>query len=212
MCWQDHSDRTVLDLAALIEHVDLSPFTSIEIQGGEPLAIPQARRFFELAAQTGRAVSFMTNGTIMSPEWAERIALSSSFIHFSLNAATKHTHEAINRGSSWEKVLRNICLVRSAKYRLNAALNIHGHVTIIPANLVEVPLFIRRFQDFGFDTAGFGFDRTIPAVLEGNPPLRSSLRQQIEQELTRLRGDAAAVHLPRLGMLGLVGSASEFQT
>src|ERR1700733_6357343 len=50
MCWQDHKDKSSLNVAKLIENVDLKPFENIELQGGEPLLTPAAKIFFDHAS------------------------------------------------------------------------------------------------------------------------------------------------------------------
>ena len=91
MCWQDGRSKESLDYDTLIRNVDLEPFESIEIQGGEPLCIKAAKKFFDYAASKGKKISLLTNGLLVNDEWAERFARHSRFVYFSLNAATKHT-------------------------------------------------------------------------------------------------------------------------
>ena len=74
MCWQDSRNTLALDFERMKENLDLEPFSSIEIQGGEPLFIPSAKTFFEYAAARGKKISFLTNGMMVSEEWAEKIA------------------------------------------------------------------------------------------------------------------------------------------
>ncbi len=155
MCVQDHRKGPCLDLGAIKKNVDLSPFGTIEMEGGEPLFMQASRDFFDLAASLGKKVSFLSNGTLIDEVWAEKIARHSDYIYVSLNGATKATHELVNAGSKWENVLRNIRRVRKWRKRLGTGLVIRGHMTLVRENLAEVPMFIREFKKFGVEKICF---------------------------------------------------------
>jgi len=89
MCVQDHRKPRAIDLAAMKPNLDLGPFQSVEMEGGEPLFIGSARGFFDYAVSQGKQVSFLSNGTLINDEWAGKIARHSRFIYISINAATK---------------------------------------------------------------------------------------------------------------------------
>jgi MoaA/NifB/PqqE/SkfB family radical SAM enzyme len=203
MCPQDHKSKTVLDYDKLIENLDLGPFDTINIQGGEPMAIASAKRFYDYAASQNKQPLFMTNGLLITDEWAEKIAAASAFIYISLNAATAGTHEMVNRGSKWETVLRNIKRLRDARERQGTGLKILGHMTIIVENIHEIPLFIRDFEQFGVDQIDFGYDSKVPAYLNGNPFLRIALKRDIYKALRAVK-DISLVDLKRIRMLGLL--------
>ncbi len=120
MCWQNSKKKRELDPEILIKNIDLSPIKQIDLQGGEPLYLKSARKYFDHCISQKKQVSFLTNGTIMSENWAEKIAQYSRAISISLNAATKVTHEQINLGSKWETVLDNIQLLRKAKNKIDS--------------------------------------------------------------------------------------------
>jgi len=203
MCWQDSRSRKVLDYDALTRNVDLYPFGSVEIQGGEPLLIPEAKRFFDYAVSKGKKPSFLTNGTLITPEWADKIGRHSLFLHVSINAATKETHEFVNRGSTWKTVLTNIRRVRTARDRYRSDLSILGHMTIVERNLAEIPLFIGRFTNLGFDKIEFGYDARVPGLLRKRPAEMRALRSGIRHELSRSRS-GKQVDVYRLRLLGLM--------
>lgn len=183
MCRRNIKDRASLDFEKIREQIDLSPFNSIEIQGGEPLFIEAAKKFFDYASSVNKKTSFLTNGILIDDEWAKKIALHSSFIYFSLNAATKETHEFINKGSSWELVLENIQKVRNARNELHTQLKIIGHMTIVMRNLEEIPLFIRIFSKLGFDSINFIYDVLVPFYLRCHPFKARKLSLKIKEEI-----------------------------
>jgi len=185
MCWQDHRDNTSLSYELIKDRVDLTPFHEIDIQGGEPLAIRSAREFFKHATEHGKRVSFLTNGLLVNDDWARRIAVGSFMVHFSLNAATKETHESINRGSNWDKVWENIKRVKKFKSQLGSPVKIIGHMTIVERNLYEIARFIDTMH-VEFDELNFCYDRRLPGYLRKIPEIQA----EISGDLARLGEEA----------------------
>ena len=207
MCWQDSNNKGCLDYKKLIGNVDITPFEYIELQGGEPLFIEDAKRYFDYVVSQGKMVSFLTNGLLINGEWAKKIALGSSFIHISLNAATKETHEAINRGSKWETVINSIQKLRYYKEKYHTNLKILGHMTIVIENLHEVPLFIRDFKKLGLDAIEFSYDfRTnnhLSNYLRINARKKIGVRSAIKSALRESR-NLPQIDLFDLRKIGLV--------
>lgn len=202
MCWQNSKSKRNMDYKKIAENVDITPFESIEILGGEPLFIPSAKKFFDYITSKGKKVSLLTNGTLINKKWAEKIALHSDFINISLNAATKETHEFINRGSRWELVLNNIQKLHNAREVLKTNLHIYGHMTIVRQNLMEISMFIERFRDFGFDTIEFGFDFRVPFYLKLHPKKKRIIRLNVKEALEKCK-DNSLVDTLRLQKLGI---------
>lgn len=203
MCWQDHKNKTVLDHKTLIKNVDLTPFESIDIQGGEPLAIYDARAFYEYVVSQNKRPLFMTNGLLIDDVWAEKIALYSSFVYVSLNAATRKIHEMVNKGSKWDSVMRNIQRLRKARERQRTVLKIIGHMTIIAGNIHEIPLFIKNFRGFGVDKIDFGYDKKVPGYLNDHPLLKVFLKRQIDK-VFKISKNSLSVDSKMLKRLGLI--------
>ncbi|MCK4339930.1 MAG: radical SAM protein, partial [Candidatus Cloacimonetes bacterium] len=199
---QNSKSKRNMDYKKIAENVDITPFESIEILGGEPLFIPSAKKFFDYITSKGKKVSLLTNGTLINKKWAEKIALHSDFINISLNAATKQTHEFINRGSRWESVLNNIQKLHNAREVLKTNLHIYGHMTIVRQNLMEISMFIERFRDFGFDTIEFGFDFRVPFYLKLHPKKKRIIRLNVKEALEKCK-DNSLVDTLRLQKLGI---------
>jgi MoaA/NifB/PqqE/SkfB family radical SAM enzyme len=144
----------------------------------------------------------LTNGTLIDDKWAIKIAAHSSFIYFSINAATKETHEYINRGSKWELVLDNIRKVGEARKSLSSGLKIVGHMTIVPKNVAEVPLFIRGFRELGFDKINFGYDWKVPFYLKCHPLVARRIGFEVRREMGRAQvpEEVRSYHLRLLGI------------
>lgn len=203
MCWQDSKRKLSLDVDKLIENVDIAPFKDIEIQGGEPLYIKSAIKFFDYAISQNKKISFYTNGTLMNDVWAEKIARHCKLMQFSINAATKETHEYVNRGSNWEKVLANIQRIRRTREKFDTEVKIRGHMTIVRESIKEIPLFIEKYREFGFDTINFGFDKGVTEYLRLHPVKKYLLKKRINEAINR-NEDRSVIDTHRLRLLGLV--------
>lgn len=207
MCWQDHKSRVVLDHNKVIENVDLEPFIDVCIQGGEPLAISDAKAYYDYVAKKNKNPLIMTNGLLLKDDWAQKIVLNSSYIYISLNAATAKTHELINKGSKWEVVLGNIKKLNEARDRYKNNLNILGHMTIVLENLKEIAMFIQNFRSFGVDQIDFGYDPKVPGYLRYNPYLKLLLKREITKVCIASR-NKASIDLKGLKMLGLIDTGN----
>jgi len=196
MCVQDHRNMKVLDLE-LLKKLDLRPFEGIELVGGEPLFIKEGREFFDYAVAQGKKVSFISNGTLISDEWARKIARHSLFLYISLNGVTKKTHELVNAGSKWERVMRGIKNVRKYSKALGRSVLMKGHMTIVPENIHEVPLFIRNFKKLGFDRACFSHSEDSVKYLFGDVRRVLALKKGVEAAY------AASKYKEDINMLGL---------
>jgi len=203
MCWQNSKKKRELNPQVLINNINLASIVQIDLQGGEPLYLKSARMYFDHCLKQNKQVSFLTNGTIMNEKWAEKIAQYSRALSISLNAATKETHEKINLGSSWDTVLKNIQLLKKAKKKNDSEMEIAGHMTIISSNLHEIPLFIDKYKEFGFDRIKFGFDFRIPIYLKLHPKMKKELMRKVSLSL-KLQQYNKSINIDRLKYLGLV--------
>lgn len=180
MCGQDHDSRVELDPDIVVSRIEIPKSAPrVIFYGGEPLILKSALAFFDHCAQHDTKVSFITNGTAITEEMADKIARHCRGITFSLNAATSEVHETVNVGSKFDRVLRNIKRVARAKQELNSKVSICGHMTIVVQNIHEVPQFIGKRVEFGFEYVNFSFDRTIPEYLAKNPDLKAQLKEAV---------------------------------
>lgn len=205
MCYQNKNKRgnKSIDADILKKNINLEPFEVIDIQGGEPMFIPSARDYYDYAAEKGKKLSFLTNGTIMTKEWAKRLALHSPFFHVSLNAATKEMHEKINAGSSWERVLKNIALIRDVGKEEQSDIKIKGHFTIIMKNCHEIPDFIEIYKSIGIDKIDFGYDFRFPFYLFFRPLFKRKLIRRISAAINKAE-DLPSIDYMRLSHIKLI--------
>src|SRR3954447_1425902 len=89
---------------------ELPDLQKITLQGlGEPLLAPDLFAMIAAASERGIRVGFNTNATVLTRRKAERlVAAGLDWLHVSLDGATAATYEAIRKGSSFERVHRNV--------------------------------------------------------------------------------------------------------
>lgn len=205
MC--DHPQRhakspILLDPKVVIENIELGPFSTIIIQGGEPLFLKECLDFMSHLEHEGKRYTLLTNGVLIDDVIALRLARYAKSVNISLNGATKQTHQAVNRGSRFDRVIENVQRLRTARAELGTSLAIVGHMTITTSNVHEVPLFLQTFRDLGFDRVNFGYVKeSVPAYLAGRPDLRIGLRSENSRLMSQLR--SSQVDALRLRMLGI---------
>lgn len=75
-------------------------------------------------------------------------------------------------------------------------------MTITTSNLTEVPLFLRRFRELGFDRVNFGFVKeTVPLFLESHPDFAARLIADTSLAMEEVGGpDVDAFRLAFLGL------------
>jgi MoaA/NifB/PqqE/SkfB family radical SAM enzyme len=208
MCPQDHGSRLELDPAKLVKNIEIPKSCNRTwLWGGEPLVLKSARDYFEHCIANGIKVNILTNGTAMSEQMAAKIAVHCGIIRFSINAATREIHEIVNVGSQFDRVLRNIGRVVQAKQELNGNVVIVGHMTLVKQNIHEIPLFIRKREELGFEYLDFNFDaKIVPRLLSEDPEMRKRLASEIQaaiEEDTRIPPTPAPNQLPRIDASGL---------
>src|SRR3990170_1191160 len=78
MCWQDHHNNVTLDSELLKKNIDWSRVENIEFQGGEVLAMKGAKKIYLwLTKEMDKKINLITNGTLISDEWAEHLLYGS---------------------------------------------------------------------------------------------------------------------------------------
>lgn len=206
MCKQPERYRTnkeMLDPNVLIRNIDITPFQEIVIQGGETLFIPQCIQYMDYLASKGKKYTVLTNGTLINDVLAEKLSKEANVVSISINAASKKTHEKVNRGSTWEKVLSNIEKLAKCRDQYKSDLIIYGRMTITTHSLHEIPLFLETYQDIGFDRINFGFDKsTVPGYLKDNLEFKKMLSTSVKKKLKL--ADCSKIDYLRLEQLGLL--------
>ncbi|BAI61022.1 hypothetical protein MCP_0950 [Methanocella paludicola SANAE] len=192
----------ILDPEVLKKNINLKPFSDIVIQGGEPLFIKECLEYLSYLGSIGKKYTLLTNGLLINDLIADQLSMDAKIVCISLNAATKNTHEYVNRGSKWDIILDNIKRLKEARSRNNSRVEIWGRMTITASSLHEIPLYLKIWKTLGFDHINFGYDRqTVPSYLKSNPHFYQQLRKEVTSVLAR--ADLSTMDIYRLKYLGL---------
>lgn len=86
------------------------------IRWGEPTMHPQFLQILWQFKNTGKAVHFNTNGTLLDKESIKRIVeLEIDSVKFSFQGVDKESYEEMRAGSSWDKLMENIRFINEAR-------------------------------------------------------------------------------------------------
>lgn len=203
MCWQDHHNNIMLENEILKKNIDWSRVENIEFQGGEVLAMKGAKKMYLwLTKEMDKKINLITNGILINDEWAEHLVYGSRKIRISVNAATKRTHELINKGSNYERVIENIKKLIYLKQRYNSDISIQYKFTIVPENISEIADAIEVADRLGCDKINYGYDNSVPSIIKRNTELREHLKDRINQLIgSNLKIEIERYRLKKLGLL-----------
>ncbi len=136
--------------AALVD--DLPRLEKITLQGlGEPLLAPDLFAMIEYATARNIRVGFNTNGTLLTKDKAERlIGAGLSWLHVSVDGATKEAYEYVRDQSNFERVRRNVIGLVDTKRRMGA---VHPRLSLVfvamRTNIDELPDLVRLTAEWG---------------------------------------------------------------
>jgi len=186
MCPQNHCLKTMLDNKTLKQNIDWSNVQDIILQGGEILAITQAKDFYLwLTKKQKKKVNLITNGMLIKNKWFKYLIEGSNWIQISVNAATETTHEKVNQGSKFDIVIDNIGKLVRTKATLKSNTEIIYKYTIIPENIDEIPLAIVFAEKLGCDSIQYGYSDDAFKLLRGNQGLCLKINEKITDLLTK---------------------------
>jgi MoaA/NifB/PqqE/SkfB family radical SAM enzyme len=148
-----------------------------------------------------KKVNLITNGMLINEEWAEHIVRGSKWVQISINAATKKTHELVNRGSRYEKVIDNAKKIIHLKHQYNSDIRIIYKYTIVPENIYEIADAIEIAESLGFDEIEYGYDPNNFILNE-----KKELKKQIKSKIFQLINSNLKIKINRrtLEYLGLL--------
>jgi sulfatase maturation enzyme AslB (radical SAM superfamily) len=150
-----------------------------------------------------KKVNLITNGLFLDDEWADYLVGGSNRIVISVNAATAKTHECVNRGSDFTKVISNIRRLVDLKHKHASVASIVYKFTIVPQNVHEISGAIQLADALGCDKIQFGYDRTMPGFLEENKDKKRLIHDELNQLMSgdNLKIEIGRHRLIRLGFL-----------
>jgi MoaA/NifB/PqqE/SkfB family radical SAM enzyme len=136
-------------ILSLAKEVDLTG-------GGEPLTNDHLPDMVRAVKEAGCEVGFSTNGTLLTPDLAERfIQYGLDWISISFDAATPETYHQIRQGSSYETVIGNIKALRDIKQQLGSnaprMMMVFVMMTGSQENYHELPAYIDLAHSLGVE-------------------------------------------------------------
>jgi MoaA/NifB/PqqE/SkfB family radical SAM enzyme len=204
MCWQNHTDKRMISNEVLQNKIDWSKVNNIELQGGEVMAMKQAKEFFLwLTQEQHKKANLISNGTLINDEWARNLVIGSDWVAISVNAASQEVHEKINYRSKFPRVMENIRRMVQYKRELGAPITIIYKFSIVAGNLHEIADAIPVAAELGCDKITYGYDvTTVPAYLDAHPELKAELQHKLQVQLAaNLPIEIETMRLKFLGLL-----------
>jgi MoaA/NifB/PqqE/SkfB family radical SAM enzyme len=204
MCWQNHTDKRMIGNEVLQKNIDWSQVEDIELQGGEVMAMKQAKEFFVwLTQEQHKKANLISNGTLINDEWARNLVLGSDWVGISVNAATQEIHEQINFKSKFPRVMENIRRMVQYKRELGAPVSIIYKFSIVAGNIHEIADAIPVAAELGCDKIAYGYDvTTVPAYLDAHPDLKAEIQQKLQAHFAaNLPIEIETIRLKYLGLL-----------
>lgn len=127
---------------------------TLHLQGlGEPMMHPRFFAMVRYAVGRGIKVTTNSNMTLVNERRAAQCIESGlDTLHISLDGATAETFENIRHGAHFERVMRNIGLVQTAKQAADSLLpHLHMVMVIMRQNLHELPDLVRVAAGLGME-------------------------------------------------------------
>ena len=126
----------------------------VTLQGlGEPLLHPDLTAMVATCAARGIRVGFNTNGTLLTARRIDALLRAGlDWLHVSVDGASARTFESIRDGARFDRVIRNLRRVVTARAALDAkrpALQLN--TVLMRANLPELVDLVRLAADVGVD-------------------------------------------------------------
>ena len=158
-----------------------------------------------LTRKLNKKVNLITNGMLINDEWGENLVLGSEWIQISVNAANEKTHELVNSGSKFKKVISSINTLLRLRRKFRTKTEIIFHYTIIPQNIREIPKAIKLAEKLGCDEISYSYDPSVIQYLNREKGLKELLRRQLPRFL---ESQTPRINMTkdRLYQLGLLSS------
>ena len=117
---------------------------------GEPTLHPRLFDMLKYCRDSNVRVGISTNASLLEPKMTDMLLENpSDIILFSLDGATKETHEKIRVGSKFEKTMANVEYFLKEKERRKAMLpHTVLQMVYMPENQAEADLFRKRWKDY----------------------------------------------------------------
>jgi len=181
MCNIDRDSKVCLDSEYAKKNIDWSRAEEIVLTGGEILAIDPAKDLFLwLTREKNKKVSLLSNGSLITPEWAEYLVKGGGSLRIAVNAASAETYKRVCQGD-FSRIIENLRKLVELKHKFNASSTVEFRFTIIPENAHEIAEAILLANELGCDVVAFGIATSGGDFLIRQEELRRQLKDKIRQ-------------------------------
>jgi len=122
----------------------------IVLSGGEPMLYPEIKQVIEYACSKVK-IRFLTNGTLITKEWASFFADKDMAVQISIDGSKKEIHDAVRGSGNFEKAVRAVQYLQDAG--LSARLNLS--TTVMKQNIHDLPEIILLAEKLGVPKVRF---------------------------------------------------------
>jgi mycofactocin biosynthetic radical S-adenosylmethionine protein MftC len=145
-----NDDLPVSLVLRLIEEALEHQCVSATLSGGEPLLHPEIRTIMDYASRRIK-LQLLTNGTLITREWADFLAQTISAIQISVDGSTHEIHDAIRGNGAFDRAIRAIECLQNAGLAERITLS----ATIMRQNLDDLPGIIALAERLGIPSVRF---------------------------------------------------------
>lgn len=197
---QDRENRlTVPVVRSLAEELVELGAQKIHLSGGEALLYPHLFEVIPLFAEAGMQVNLTSNGTLLTPETAARLAESGvRNVSISLDGATPAVHDRVRGKGGWKRTIRGMRNLRRAAKHARVKIHIRVNTVITRHNYRDLARLPEVAHHAGADRL------TLIPVDDPTGRIRLNKRRLLEynEEIAPFLADRALA-------LGMVGGANE---
>lgn len=143
------------------------------IGGGEPMTHPNTVDAVERAVEHGMSCGLVTNGSLVRGDKARRLKKAATYVRFSLDAATRATHQALHGHDDFLKI---VCNLRQLAWS-DGACTVGTGFFINERNAKEIAGCARMVKDAGADYIQFKSYSGLP--------IEAALHRRMLEELER---------------------------
>ncbi len=136
------------------EAMDFLPYLeSVIWQGGEPFLLEYFGEIFDQAAKfVNLRQTIVTNGTLISEPWVDKLTSNNVELAFSIDGLTKEVYEHIRQGAKFERVIRSLKMVQDArKKNRHEKMCLRLHIVVMKSNYRELEGLMDFAKEYGFD-------------------------------------------------------------
>ncbi len=144
--WQA-SPKTMDEIVKLFPYIE-----DMVWEGGEVLIMEGFEDVMEEASRYSHLKQVIfTNGLVLNEKIVEKLIRGRVDIVFSIDGATKETYEHIRNGGRFDRLLKNLEMIRCAKEKSGGLIETHFNSIIMKSNYREIERLIDFAKEYNFN-------------------------------------------------------------